>query len=233
MKFKSLISYSFLLFATTFSYSQTPNNPWSLGVGVNSIGLMNESNIESEMGFGFPYIGVSRHIKGGFSIGTQYNIGKAKINNLTKDYVSIDGFLKYNLSNKKFIPFIIGGYGLSNFENDPDADGYFPSRSAGRTIFGGIGFDIFFTQKFSLKLLSNYRSSSENGSFNHIQNVAALSFNFGGRDSDKDGINDKKDKCPEIPGLKEFEGCPDTDGDTIPDNKDDCPEDFGLIELNG
>ena len=74
----------------------------------------------------------------------------------------------------------------------------------------------FLLKKFSLKLLSTYRSSSENGSFNHLQNVAALSFNFGGRDSDKDGIKDKKDKCPEIPGLKEFEGCPDTDGDLIP-----------------
>ena len=152
----------------------------------NSIGLMNESNIDSEMGFGFPYISVSRHIKGGFSIGAQYNIGESKINNLKKDYVSIDGFLKYCLSNKKFIPFIIGGYGLSNFENDPEADGYFPSRSAGRTIFGGIGFDIFFTEKISLNLSSTYRSSNENGSFNHIQSLAALNFNFGGRDSDKD-----------------------------------------------
>ena len=233
MKLKSLISCSFLIFVVTFSYSQTSNNPWSLAVGVNAIGLMNESNIDSEMGFGFPYIGVSRHIKGGLSIGAQYNIGESKVNNITKDHVSIDGFLKYNLSNKKFIPFIIGGYGLSNFENDSEADGYFPSRSAGRTIFGGIGFDIFFTEKISLKLLSSYRSSSENGSFNHIQNVAALTFNFGGRDSDKDGITDKKDKCPEIPGLKEFEGCPDTDGDSVPDNKDGCPEDFGLVELNG
>ena len=74
MKFKSLISYTLLIFAFTFSYSQTANNPWSLGFGVNTVGLMNESNIESEMGFGFPYIGVSRHIKGGFSIGSQYNL---------------------------------------------------------------------------------------------------------------------------------------------------------------
>ena len=76
---------------------------------------MNESNIDSEMGFGFPYLSISRHIKGGFSIGAQYNIGESKINKLAKDYVSIDGFLKYNLSEKKFIPFLIGGYGLSNF----------------------------------------------------------------------------------------------------------------------
>ena len=104
--------------------------------------------------------------------------------------MSIDG-LKYNLSNKKFIPFIIGGYGLSNFENDPDANGYFPSRSAGRTILVELVLNLFY-RKFSLRLISTYRSSSENGSFNHIQNVAALSFNFGGRDSDKDGIKIKK-----------------------------------------
>jgi outer membrane protein OmpA-like peptidoglycan-associated protein len=46
-------------------------------------------------------------------------------------------------------------------------------------------------------------------------------------------VSDKKDICPEVPGLKEFEGCPDTDGDGIPDNKDACPEEAGTPELNG
>lgn len=50
---------------------------------------------------------------------------------------------------------------------------------------------------------------------------------------DKDGVSDKKDICPEVPGLKEFDGCPDTDGDGIPDNKDSCPEEAGPAELNG
>ena len=45
-----------------------------------------------------------------------------------------------------------------------------------------------------------------------------------GAGTDKDGVSDKKDVCPEVPGLKEFDGCPDTDGDGIPDNKDACPE---------
>ena len=42
-------------------------------------------------------------------------------------------------------------------------------------------------------------------------------------DSDGDGIIDKVDKCPEVPGLVEFEGCPDQDGDGIPDMDDECP----------
>jgi hypothetical protein len=31
------------------------------------------------------------------------------------------------------------------------------------------------------------------------------------------GIYDKDDACPEVAGLKEFNGCPDTDGDGIID----------------
>lgn len=52
-------------------------------------------------------------------------------------------------------------------------------------------------------------------------------------DSDGDGIKDIDDACPTDPGPKEFDGCPDTDGDKIIDLDDDCPEDAGLAEFNG
>jgi outer membrane protein OmpA-like peptidoglycan-associated protein len=52
-------------------------------------------------------------------------------------------------------------------------------------------------------------------------------------DSDKDGVPDKKDKCPEVPGLKKFQGCPDTDGDGIPDDQDACPNEAGPAATNG
>jgi hypothetical protein len=44
---------------------------------------------------------------------------------------------------------------------------------------------------------------------------------------------DKDDACPEVAGLKEFNGCPDTDGDGIQDSADACPDVFGLATLNG
>ncbi len=59
------------------------------------------------------------------------------------------------------------------------------------------------------------------------------------RDRDKDGIYDHKDKCPTIPGLKQFQGCPtpeedlDTDGDGILDVKDACPYEAGLKRYLG
>ena len=52
-------------------------------------------------------------------------------------------------------------------------------------------------------------------------------------DKDKDGIADKNDDCPDVAGLKEFNGCPDTDGDGVMDKEDDCPEVAGLIDRKG
>lgn len=85
------------------------------------------------------------------------------------------------------------------------------------------------------------------------QHFAGIVFSFGSKDTDKDGVKDKKDlcpntplgvavdangcpldadgdgvadyldKCPDVPGLARFDGCPDSDGDGVPDNLDKCP----------
>lgn len=60
-----------------------------------------------------------------------------------------------------------------------------------------------------------------------------LSYRFGQKDTDKDGIIDKKDACPLVPGLAQFNGCPDTDGDGIPDKDDKCPTIAGTKANNG
>ncbi|RKW12351.1 MAG: OmpA family protein, partial [Capnocytophaga sp.] len=62
---------------------------------------------------------------------------------------------------------------------------------------------------------------------------AGIVIKFGAKDTDKDGIPDNKDACPEVPGLKEFNGCPDTDGDGIADKDDACPQVKGPKEFNG
>ena len=53
------------------------------------------------------------------------------------------------------------------------------------------------------------------------------------RDSDKDGVSNKLDLCPEKAGIWLMLGCPDTDGDGIADQKDECPNDPGPEALNG
>ena len=54
-------------------------------------------------------------------------------------------------------------------------------------------------------------------------------------DTDKDGIFDPEDKCPTVPGVAKYQGCPvpDTDGDGINDENDKCPTVKGLAKYQG
>lgn len=53
------------------------------------------------------------------------------------------------------------------------------------------------------------------------------------KDADADKVSDKKDECPEVPGVWAFRGCPDTDNDGIQDTEDECPTEPGLEIFNG
>lgn len=55
------------------------------------------------------------------------------------------------------------------------------------------------------------------------------------KDTDGDGIVDSKDKCPDVPGIAKYDGCPvpDTDGDGINDENDKCPNEKGIAKYNG
>ena len=54
-------------------------------------------------------------------------------------------------------------------------------------------------------------------------------------DEDGDGVIDTKDKCPKVPGLERYQGCPipDTDGDGVNDEQDKCPSQTGLAKYQG
>lgn len=67
----------------------------------------------------------------------------------------------------------------------------------------------------------------------HLHAGINLTFKRKPLDKDKDGIPDKKDSCPETPGVIEFKGCPDKDGDHVEDKVDACPDEAGSTELNG
>ena len=231
---KNLIS-SFICLSFLFLHNikaQTLDKPWSFSVNSNILNLLG-NNLEDGINFGGPALGLSRYLSSGLSIGSQISIGKVDNFNDSYNYSSVDGFLKFNLSEGNIVPYFIGGYGFSLFSDGIDRKGLFPSSETSRTIFGGVGLGYYLTDNVSINLQSTYRSMNENDGFNHLQNFVGIVYSFGSGDSDKDGVSDKKDKCPDVPGLKEFEGCPDTDGDGIPDKEDQCPEISGTPEFNG
>ena len=103
------------------------------------------------------------------------------------------------------------------------------------TTAGGIGANFWLTKNFGINLQGDYVGTPTDKSAvaNFWQAGASILFRFGNNDRDKDGIKDKYDRCPDTPGLPEFQGCPDTDGDGIPDIDDACPTVAGPVENNG
>ena len=229
------VKYIILLLILSFALNaQTSENPWAIAVGADLINLQGD-DVDSGLNFGAPALSLSRYISNGFSIGARYGLGKASPqDNTNLDYSYLDGFIRFNLTEENIIPYLFGGYGLSRFADGLDKEGIFPSLESGRTTFGGIGIDIPLGDQVNINVSTSYRGTQEtNGSYNHLQHIIGLSYNFGAGDADGDGVSDKKDECPDVPGLKEFNGCPDTDGDGIPDSKDNCPEEAGPENLQG
>jgi outer membrane protein OmpA-like peptidoglycan-associated protein len=52
-------------------------------------------------------------------------------------------------------------------------------------------------------------------------------------DRDGDGVPDAEDRCPDVPGPADMEGCPDSDGDGVPDIDDKCPKEPGPAQNDG
>jgi OOP family OmpA-OmpF porin len=61
----------------------------------------------------------------------------------------------------------------------------------------------------------------------------ALSYRLPEKDTDRDWIPNRKDRCPLAAGLKKMKGCPDADEDGLADDDDACPELFGVLSGRG
>ena len=250
-----------LLFAGLTSQAQDSNNPWAVSFGVNGVdtkvsAVGNDSpkwiqlaNAKENWNIlpSVSYLNVSRYVGDGFSFGLTGSVNKidkwvsrvpgTESTDLVSNpgdlsYYGIDATVKYSfmelLKSKWLDPsaHIGGGYT------------FFGDASAG-TVNGGLGLTFWFTENVGLQFQSTYKHSFDDNRVadldvpTHIQHFAGLTFKFGGKDTDGDGIYDKDDACPEVAGLPEFKGCPDTDKDGIQDSADACPEVAGLAEFNG
>ena len=232
--------------------AQDENNPWAVGFGINTVDVRIPQEFE---GFAKDYFGpsewgdntlpsisriaVERYLDKGFSLQLAGSINKVKTysseDDLDELYWAIDLAVKYDLNNlfgdtKWFDPFVYLGGGYVDFGRVED--GAFQDGAEG-TLNAGWGFNTWFNENLGLSFQSGFKKEFADDINDHFQHSLGLVFRFGGKDTDGDGVFDKNDACPEVAGVKEFDGCPDTDGDGIKDSDDACPEVAGLATLNG
>ncbi|MCF2874536.1 MULTISPECIES: OmpA family protein [unclassified Tenacibaculum] len=227
--------------------AQDSDNPWAVGFGVNAVDV----RIPTKFGdYAKDYIGTSdwnvlpsisritvdRYLNDGFTLQLAGSLNKIETVNSENDtdelYWAIDANVKYDLNNlfgdtSWFDPYVYLGGGYTNGVNAAGAEG-----SEGM-LNAGLGFNTWFNENLGLNFQSGAKKEFAGKVQDHFQHSVGLVFKFGGKDTDGDGVYDKDDACPEVAGLKEFNGCPDTDGDGIKDSDDACPEVAGLAALNG
>ena len=195
-------------------------------------------------------LSVGRYIGDGFSFSVAGTLNRIDNFGETEDgtdfsvddlsYYALDGTISYSLKNvlksKWFDPFVGLGGGYT----------WIDEIGVG-TVNGTLGLNFWFTENLAFNVQTSYKLVLEDFAENateadpantsypptHFQHSAGITFAFGGKDTDGDGIFDKDDECIDVPGLAEFNGCPDTDGDGITDAKDDCPDVAGIAEFNG
>ena len=243
MKNLKLIALLFLFAGVV--QAQNTDSPWLISAGINGISLQSDftgldnalaKDDYKSLSLGVPSLSVFRSVYGGLSLGVQFSLNniKSESGNSDAKFSSIDFALKYGFArDSKLSPYIKAGVGRSSIERVDDSSSFNAAASATDNYFGGAGLSLKLNDRSGVFIETRYRSTQDNPKGNLLQHTAGVSFGLGSGDTDKDGISDKKDKCPDVPGLKEFEGCPDTDEDGIPDSLDDCPEIAGPKENNG
>jgi OOP family OmpA-OmpF porin len=134
------------------------------------------------------------------------------------------------------VPFLAAGIGGIHYQVDAKGAGIDDMTKFAFDYGAGIKFffpekvaNFFFADDMALRADIRHVIPM-NDTYNDLMTTIGLTFSFGGKekcvDSDKDGVCDDKDKCPDTPaGCKVDEnGCPvDSDKDGVIDCKDKCP----------
>src|SRR5213083_2241162 len=133
------------------------------------------------------------------------------------------------LHGSRLMLYVLGGYSLLDFGTRA------PYRFTDNAVHGGAGARIFLTPRVALRVegrgvyVPSTKYAVGSTTATHVVVTAGLSvFHLGGppQDSDKDGVPDKKDACPNTPlgATVDARGCPtDSDKDGVPDGIDQCP----------
>lgn len=238
-------------FLPAFLKAQTAERPFALGLWGGS------TQYNGDLGQGFYsssgqdahlHIGLSAawFVTNHFDFAMNTTIGSIgyredRLNNFEANQFQWNAHMRAHLFKEERFrvnPYGFVGIGISylNELKYPGTDIFYPF---------GAGLKVTLTPKLNLHIQETFaytdhdnRDKEAGDNFDSfLMHSIGLSWNFAGpADSDKDGVNDKKDKCPDTPAGAQVDndGCPlDRDGDGIPDITDVCPDIKGVKTAKG
>ena len=210
--------------------AQTVDKKWGLGIGAGAYGTLNNGGVGLMPEFYF-----SRFLSPRLDIMLKGDAGVYNSKLLSNlDMVNPFMNLRFKLADesKSFRPYLFAGPGY-----------LWDNRTSAANFDLGLGSKYYMSPGTALYFEAGYIHGIESvakgitGRENMWKATLGLEFDLGkAKDSDMDGVSDKKDKCPDTPAgvAVDAKGCPvDTDGDGVADYIDDCPTVAGLIALKG
>ena len=149
-------------------------------------------------------------------------IDVGELDNITISGIEILGQLYPAGTERKISPYLHAGYGVVS-ERFQDVNYQIPL---------GLGFNFRLDGNSWFNIQGEYRISKEGKRDNVMAGIGYV-YRLSNIDSDKDGIINRDDQCPDLPGPLATNGCPDTDMDGIIDENDRCPTAAGNANLAG
>lgn len=227
---KKLLLLAIILTFTATVNAQTADKKWGFGAGLGAYGTIENSGIGL-----MPELYLGRYLSPRFDMTLNSDLGLFRSDLLSDvDLANTALNLRFKLSNetKNFRPYLYAGPGFLADNNE-----------SALNFDLGLGAKYYFTPKTAFYFDAGYINGlkvtrgTEEVTDNFWKATLGMEFDFGKtKDSDMDGVSDKKDKCPDTPAgvAVDANGCPlDTDGDGVPDHLDDCPTVAGLTSLKG
>lgn len=170
-------------------------------------------------------LGIRRQLTKHLALAAPLKLGIIDVGQLDNLLVSSVDLLAqvYPLGNeRKVFPYLQAGVGIMA-ERFDDANHQIP-------LGFGLNFRLAANSWFNVQ--AEYRRSNQTARNNVMAGLGYI-YRLSEADSDKDGVPNRLDRCPDAPGPTSTNGCPDKDADGIADADDRCPEFAGLPQYNG
>ncbi len=212
-------------------YAQDEDNRWIIDFGTNVIDFYPTGADVTDNPIATPYAegdeltgdmgedffntdhwntgGVFSSLRVGYYVGSGFSVGlTGAFNSITQVgdvtigkvlLIDTDLDLRWNfLKDSWFDPYLLVGGGYT----------WVDDLGAG-TFNGALGLNYWFSDNIGVTAQSTYKHAFDDGNVaKHFQHSLGVSIKFGGTDTDGDGIYDKDDACPEVPGPHSLANSP-------------------------